>query len=99
LPAVEELQDRVTEPEAPVMLVDDSLHERLVELVVADRLTVPVKPFRGATLIVEAPPTPALKVMLVGLEEMVKSGEDVWTETETLVEWVRDPLVPVTVTL
>jgi hypothetical protein len=91
------VQDRVAEPEPPARVVDDSLHERLVELVVADRLTVPVKPFRGATLIVELPPTPALTLTLVGLEEMVKS--DVWTETETLVEWVTDPLVPVTVTL
>jgi hypothetical protein len=91
------VHDRVAEPEPPARVVDDSLHERLVELVVADRLTVPVKPFRGATLIVELPPTPALTLTLVGLEEMVKS--DVWTETETLVECVREPLVPVTVTL
>ena len=91
------MQDRVAEPEPPARVVDDSLHERLVELVVADRVTVPVKPFRGAMLIVELPPTPALTLTLVGLGEMVKS--DVWTETETLVECVREPLVPVTVTL
>jgi hypothetical protein len=60
---------------------------RFVELVVRARVTVPVKPFRGATVTVEVPPTPALTVTLVGFVEMVKSGDDdCATETLTLVE-------------
>ncbi len=39
------------------------------------RPTIPVKPFTGATVIVEAPATPALTVRLVGAEATVKS----WT--------------------
>ena len=37
------------------------------------RATVPVKPFTGATVIVEAPATPALTVTLVGDAVTVKS--------------------------
>jgi hypothetical protein len=81
------------------MVVGLRLQERLVELVVTVRVTVPVKPFRGAMVMVEDPLTPALTVTLVGLDEMAKSGEDVWTDTETIAECERDPLVPVTVTL
>jgi len=99
LAAVESVQDRVAEPEPPVMVLDDSVHERLVEFVVTTRVTVPVKPFRGATVTEEVPLTPALTATLVGLDEIVKSGDDDWTETETLVECEREPLVPVTVTL
>jgi len=74
-------------PDPPVMLFEDSVQTRFVELVVRVRVTVPVKPFRGATVRVEVPPTPALAVTLVGLVEMVKSGDDdCATETFTLVE-------------
>ena len=93
------MQDRVAEPEPPLMVLDDSVHERLVEFVVTARVTVPVKPFRGAIATVEVALTPELTVTLVGLDETVKSGDEVWTETETLVECEREPLVPVTVTL
>ena len=92
------MQDRVAEPEPLVMVLDDSAHERLVEFVVTARVTVPVKVFRGATVTVEVPLTPALMVTVVGLDEMTKSGDD-WTETDTLVECEREPLVPVIVTL
>lgn len=37
------------------------------------KATVPVKPFTGATVIVEVPATPALTVRLVGAEARVKS--------------------------
>ena len=37
------------------------------------RATVPVKPFTGATVIVEVPATPALTVTLVGDAATVKS--------------------------
>jgi hypothetical protein len=70
-----------------LILVEDSVQTRFVELVVRARVTVPVKPFRGATVMVEMAPTPALKVALVGFAEMVKSGDDdCATETFTLVE-------------
>jgi hypothetical protein len=58
------------------MVLDDSAHERLVEFVVTARVTVPVKPFRGAIVTEEVPLTPALTATLVGLDEMVKSGDD-----------------------
>ena len=61
-------------PEPPVMLVAKSEQESLVELVVTASVTVPVKPFRGATVIVEFPGLPALTVTIVGLAVNVKSG-------------------------
>ena len=95
---VESVHDRVDDPEPPAIVLDESVHDRLVELVVTVRVTVPVKVFRGATVTVEVPLTPALMVTVVGLDEMTKSGDD-WTETDTLVECEREPLVPVIVTL
>jgi len=56
------------------MLVDESVQERFVELVVTTSVTVPLKPFRGATVIVEFPALPALTVRIVGLAVNVKSG-------------------------
>jgi hypothetical protein len=47
---------------------------RLVELVVTARVTVPVKPFNGATVIVEVPLAPAFTVELVGEAETAKFG-------------------------
>jgi len=44
--------------------------------------TVPVKPFTGATVIVEAPATPAFTVRIVGAPAMVKS----WTLVVTVAE-------------
>src|SRR2546430_7560797 len=38
------------------------------------RVTVPVNPFSGDTVIVEMPVAPAFTFMLVGLAEMEKSG-------------------------
>jgi hypothetical protein len=62
-------------PEPALTLVEVRVHDRLVELVVTARVTVPAKPFTGATVIVEVPATPALTVTLVGLAVIVKS----WT--------------------
>jgi hypothetical protein len=59
------------------------------------RATVPVNPWRGATVMVEAPAALARAVTLVGLAVTVKS----LTVTVTVAEWVIDPLVPVTVTV
>jgi len=74
LPAGEPLQDRVEVPEAPVMLAELNVHDRLVELVVTARATVPVNPLVGLMVIVEVPWTPALTVALVGLAVTEKSG-------------------------
>jgi len=38
------VQERVEVPEPPVTLVGERVHERLVELVVTERLTVAEKP-------------------------------------------------------
>jgi len=63
-----------------------NVHERLVELVVAAKLTVLVKPLRGDTVIVEVPATPTVVGTLVGLAETEKSGTSgVW----------KIPVVPV----
>jgi hypothetical protein len=56
------------------MLVEDSVQERLVELVVTDRVTVPVKPLTGDTVIVDEPATPTVTVALVGFAVTEKSG-------------------------
>jgi len=73
LPATAAEQDSVEVPEPPAMLVEDRVQMRLVELVVTARVTVPVKPFTGATVIVEVPVTPAFTVTLVVLAVTVKS--------------------------
>jgi hypothetical protein len=39
------------------------------------KLTIPLKPLRAVTVMVEVPAAPAFTVMVVGLAEMVKS----WT--------------------
>jgi hypothetical protein len=46
-----------------------------VGLMLEVRLTLPPKPFRAVTVIVEVPAIPAFTVTVVGLAEMVKS----WT--------------------
>ncbi len=47
----------------------------VVGLMLDVKLTIPLKPLRPVTVIVEVPATPALTVTVVGLAEMVKS----WT--------------------
>jgi hypothetical protein len=61
-------------PEPPVMLVDESEHERFVELVETASATVPLKPLRGATVIVEFRKSAAFEITVVGLAVSVKSG-------------------------
>jgi hypothetical protein len=65
LPVALPLQDRIEVPEALGMLVVESVHERFVELVATESATVPVKPFRGATVTVEVPAAPLLTMTLV----------------------------------
>src|SRR5437867_8775582 len=92
------MQEIVEVPDPPEMLVEDNVHERLVELVVTERATVPVKLFTGATVMVDVPAVPVLVVTLVGLVEIVKSGGAV-TLKSTETEWDREPLVLATVTV
>ena len=87
MPAVELVHDNVADPEPLVMVEDDRVHERVVELVATARVTVPEKPLKGATVTVELPARLVLPVTLVGLAETVKSGEDdCTTATLTVVE-------------
>jgi hypothetical protein len=72
LPVALPVQVRVDAPEPPTILVEESVHDRLVELVVTARPTVPANPLTGATVIVEVPATPVLTVTLVGLAVKVK---------------------------
>ena len=71
--ADEPVHDRGEVPDPPVTVVDVRAHDRLVELVVTERVTLPANPFTGATVIVEVPVTPAFRVTLVGLAEITKS--------------------------
>ena len=73
MPAGEPVHDREDVPEPPGRLVADRVQDRLVELVVTARVTVPVKPFKGATEMLEVPATPTLTGTLVGLADTAKS--------------------------
>ena len=73
MPAGEPWQDNVDVPDPPVMLVALRVQTRLVELVVTASVTVPVKPFTGAMVIVDVAVAPALTLTLVGLAVTVKS--------------------------
>jgi hypothetical protein len=94
LPAVEPVHDRVEVPDPPEIVVWDRVHERLVELAATARLTVPVKPSTGATVIVDVPATPTFMVALVGTAIIVNP----LTSYVTVTVWDRLPLVPVTPT-
>jgi hypothetical protein len=67
------MQDKVEVPEPPLMLLGERVQARFVEFVVTVRTIVPVKPFRGATVIVELPATPIPSFTLVGLADIVRS--------------------------
>ena len=68
------MHERVDVPDPPVMLVEERLHDRLVELVVTARVTVAVKPLSEVTVITEVAATPAFALALVGLALIEKSG-------------------------
>ncbi len=59
------------------------------------KVTVPVKPWRGATVIVDVAAVPAVVVTLIGLAVTEKSR----TVNVTVALWLVPPLVPVTVTV
>ena len=73
MPDTDPMQDRVDVPEPPLIVVELKLHDRFVEFVVTARVTVPVKPFTGATMKVDVPATPTLTLTLVLLAIAVKS--------------------------
>jgi hypothetical protein len=93
LPPTLPVQEIVDVPEPPAIELDDKLHTRLVELVVATSPTVPVNPFTGVTDIVAGPAVLTVVETEVGLAINVKSCT--WYFTE--VECESEPLVPVTV--
>jgi hypothetical protein len=49
------------------------VQDRLVELVVTPRVTVPENPLSAATVIVDVPGVPVVTVTLIGLAVTVKS--------------------------
>jgi hypothetical protein len=77
LPAIEEEHESVDVPEPPAMLVNERVQARFVELVVTARLTVLVKPLKGATVIVDVPEISVLTETVVGLALALKSGTGV----------------------
>jgi len=62
------VQDSVALPD-PVTLVGEMVHEVLFVI----RLTVPVKPLTGATVMMEVPAVPTFRVVAVGLAVIAKS--------------------------
>ena len=71
--AVPLLQDSVDVPDPPVILVELRVQDRLVELVVTARVTVPVKPLTGAIVTVAVPAGPVVTLTLPVLDVTVKS--------------------------
>src|SRR5260370_2918126 len=89
VPVLVKVHDRVLEPE-PVIVDGVSVHAALL----AERLTVPAKPFRPVTVIIEVPAELTFTVTEAGLADTVKS----WTAKLTGTAWGRAPPVPLTVT-
>jgi hypothetical protein len=67
--------DKVVVPEPPLIEEEPRVQERLVEFVVTESVTVPVKPLTGATVIVKVPEAPMSTATLVRLAFTVYS----WT--------------------
>jgi hypothetical protein len=102
-PVAEPVHDRVEVADVVVVeratLVGLRAQVRPVEGdTVADRETVPVKPFTAAIVIVDVPGEPTTAETVEGLALTVKSGAAV-TVKVTVAEWDRDPLTPVTLTV
>jgi hypothetical protein len=94
--AVVDEQERVEVWEAPrTMLLGVRVHVRPAGETALVSATVPVKPLTGATVMVEVAAVPAVVVTAVGLAVIEKLVE----EKFTVAEWVRAPLVPVTITV
>jgi hypothetical protein len=67
------LHDNVKVPEPPVIVVAESVQDRLVEFVVTARVTVPAKPFSGDTVMIAVPAEPVVTLTLGALDVIVKS--------------------------
>ncbi len=92
----EPVQDRAEVCDAPsTILVGVRVQVKPAGDTVEVKATVPVKPFTGATVIVDVAAVPTFTLTLVGLAVTVKS----MTVTVTVAEWDSAPLVPVTVTV
>lgn len=74
LPGETELHERIELPEPLATVVGERVHDRLGELVVTVRVTVPAKPFVGLTVNVEFPAMLVLGEILAGLAVRAKSG-------------------------
>lgn len=97
VPAVVELHDTLATPELVTLLGVIAPHVRPVGTL-SVRLTVPVKPYNGLTVMVKAVEVPA--VAAAGEEAArVKFGGILVTVNVALAECVSDPLVPVIVTV
>jgi len=94
LPAVAELTVSIEVPEPPLMLVELSDAVSPADGF-AVRVTVPLNPLTGATVMVTVVEAPALIMTLVGLAVIVKSVN----VKVAVVEWVRVPSVLVIVTV
>jgi hypothetical protein len=71
-------------PDPPEMVVEDNVQERLGEFAVTTSVTVPVKPFREDTVMVERPGLPVVELMLIGFADNPKSGFAItWNVTPT----------------
>ena len=77
------------------MLLGVRVHVRPAGATEEVKVTVPVKPWRGATVIVDVAAVPAVVVTLIGLAVTEKSR----TVNVTVALWLVLPLVPVTVTV
>jgi hypothetical protein len=87
------LQETVAEPE-PVTLAGVIAPQVRPEGTLSEKLTTPLKPFKAVIVIVEFTNDPAFAAT-GGDAKIVKS----WNRKATMIECVREPLVPVTVRL
>ena len=88
------VQESIEVPEPPLTDAGVRVHAVLL----ADNATVPGNPPEGVTVIVEVPAVFTVAVTAVGFEVSVKPAGG-FTVKATVAVWVRDPLVPVTVTV
>jgi len=84
----------------PPALMDVGVTEALAPLGVPDtlRLIVPPLPTTVVEMVLE-PLVPCTRLRLLGFAEIVKFGLGAVTVSCTVVEWVTDPSVPVTVSV
>ena|SRR5438128_9319055 len=90
----------VEEPEPPLTLDGLNVPVRPAVENDAESPTLSVKPYFGVTVIVAVPLSPEFIERDVGLAVRSKSGlPGAVTVTRTMVECIKEPLVPVTVTM